>query len=336
MTSAKPTTIAAYVFALIDALDESGLDGTSILAPVLKDGLPKYDPMERIPAEKVTELFNAAIAASGDEHFGLKVGEYIHRRTLHALGNALLASSSLREFAQRLTRYFHLISQAGVITVREHADHVEIVITLTASNVCVGTQDAFMASVVTMMRAVVSPHFVPLSVSFRRPSPGSRVDAYEQTFHCPIYFDEPDLLVSVSREDFDKPLPSASDEIAFQNDQIILAYLAKLDKNDVVSRVKTIIMKQLATGVVTRDGVSKQLGMSPRTMQYKLSEQGTSFKEQLDEIRKTLAVQYLNSNSTSITEITYSLGFSDTSNFTRAFKRWFNRSPSEYRLHEKP
>ena len=77
MTSAKPTTIAAYVFALIDALDEEALDGTSILAPVLTDGLPKYDPMERIPAEKVSELFNAAIAASGDEHFGLKVDEYI-------------------------------------------------------------------------------------------------------------------------------------------------------------------------------------------------------------------------------------------------------------------
>jgi len=336
MTSAKPTTIAAYVFALIDALDEQGLDGTSILAPVLKDGLPKYDPLERIPTAKVTELFNIAIAASGDEYFGLKVGEYIHRRTLHSLGNALLASSSLREFAQRLTRYFHLISQAAIITVREHADNVEIVITLTANDVCVGTQDAFMVSVVAMMQAVVSPQFVPLSVSFRRPAPDSPANAYEQTFNCPVYFGEPDLLVSVTREDFDKPLPSASDEIAFQNDQIVIAYLAKLDKNDVVSRVKTIIMKQLATGIVTRDGVSKQLGMSPRTMQYRLSEQGTSFKEQLDEIRKTLAVQYLNVNSTSITEITYSLGFSDTSNFTRAFKRWFNCSPSEYRLHEKP
>ncbi len=71
--------------------------------------------------------------------------------------------------------------------------------------------------------------------------------------------------------------------------------------------------------------------MCLRTLQRKLSEENTSYKELLDETRRELANQYLRQATLSVSEVTYLLGFSEPSNFSRAFKRWTGRTPSEFR-----
>ena len=73
------------------------------------------------------------------------------------------------------------------------------------------------------------------------------------------------------------------------------------------------------------------LGMSPSTLQLKLSQHGTNFQQLLDDTRKELGCSYVQQPTRSVTEITFLLGFNDTSNFTRAFKRWTGMSPTEYR-----
>jgi AraC-like DNA-binding protein len=71
--------------------------------------------------------------------------------------------------------------------------------------------------------------------------------------------------------------------------------------------------------------------MSPATLYLKLAERGTSFQALLDNTRKDLACNYLHQATRSVTEVTFLLGFSDTSNFTRAFKRWTGSSPTNFR-----
>ena len=76
--------------------------------------------------------------------------------------------------------------------------------------------------------------------------------------------------------------------------------------------------------------------MSPTTLQFKLSQCDTSFADLMDSTRRQLACSYVQQSSLSITEITFLLGFSDTSNFTRAFKRWEGASPTDYRRQARP
>ena len=71
--------------------------------------------------------------------------------------------------------------------------------------------------------------------------------------------------------------------------------------------------------------------MSSRSLQMKLAEKGTSFQEILDSTRHSLALGYMEQSAISITEAAYLLGFSDVSNFTRAFKRWTGKSPRDFR-----
>ena len=125
-------------------------------------------------------------------------------------------------------------------------------------------------------------------------------------------------------------------ELAQLNDNLATRYLARLDKSDVVTTVRQKIIEYLPNGDCTREKVAGVMCISPTTLQFKLSQRGTSFLELLDTTRKELAASYVQQSALSITEITFLLGFSDTSNFTRAFKRWEGMSPTSFRAGEKP
>jgi AraC-like DNA-binding protein len=75
--------------------------------------------------------------------------------------------------------------------------------------------------------------------------------------------------------------------------------------------------------------------MSPRNLQLKLAANDTTFQDTLDSTRQNLAAGYIEQSHLAITEIAYLLGFSDASNFTRAFRRWHGVSPRQYRVQRK-
>ena len=90
-------------------------------------------------------------------------------------------------------------------------------------------------------------------------------------------------------------------------------------------------MEKLPAGRVSEAAVARELNLSQRSLQRRLREQGTSFNELLDGIRHELSGQYVTDSSRSFTEIAFLLGFSEPSNFARAFKRWHGVAPGAFR-----
>jgi len=129
----------------------------------------------------------------------------------------------------------------------------------------------------------------------------------------------------------DLPLPGASQELAQLHDRTAMEYLEKLDRQNVTNRVRGLIVDTLSTGQVSKQLVAEGLNMSTRKLEAKLSEESTNFQQLLDNTRQSLAAGYMEQSGISITEIAYLLGFSDSANFTRAFKRWTGQSPSDFR-----
>ena len=115
------------------------------------------------------------------------------------------------------------------------------------------------------------------------------------------------------------------------NDQGMIEYLAKLDQDNITHKIKAVIIDQLPCGNVTEASVARALYMSSRTLQRHLQRKDTTYTTLLNEIRQDLAEQYLTEQDISLTEIAFLLGFSESSAFSRAFKRWVGVSPSEYR-----
>ena len=197
-------------------------------------------------------------------------------------------------------------------------------------SVAAGRDDGTMAVLWRMCQLIHPPGLVPDRVRFIHPEPGD-TSYYFRFFQCPVDFgaDANELVLPGVAADL--ALTGSNEELARINDHLVVRYLATSDKEDVVNRVRTAILDGVADGRATEEAAAEQLHMSTRQLNRKLAEQDTSFKVLLNEIRGELALQYIADPWLSLTEISFMLGFSEFSSFSRAFKRWTGRSPSKAR-----
>jgi AraC-like DNA-binding protein len=107
--------------------------------------------------------------------------------------------------------------------------------------------------------------------------------------------------------------------------------LASVPTDDLVEQVKRRIQLLLSTGDISEDRVAAPLNISPRHLRRKLNQDGTSYEQLVDEVRRESAVRLITEGQLSLTSIAYELGFLDPSSFTRAFRRWTDMSPTAFR-----
>jgi AraC-like DNA-binding protein len=327
----SPTTIGTYGLALQKALEANGYDAAGIFAAAGIDHVPSNDPLERLTTAQVAALFHECVKLTGNPAVGLTVARFMHPSTLHALGYSLLASSTLRDCCERLVNYFRLASEQGEMRISEDQDRFCISTHALATGVAFETIDTWHAFVVRLFRLLYKPDFAPIAVSLARPCPPGYEQQYEKSFHAPVTFDAPYSEICLDRAAVDEPLMGGNREIAHQNDRIIEDYMAALDKADIITRVKQIIIQSLSSGNCNKQRVANEMAMSPSALQQKLAERKSSFQELLNQVRQSLALAYMEQARVSITEMSFMLGFSDTSSFTRAFRRWTGKSPRDYR-----
>lgn len=96
-------------------------------------------------------------------------------------------------------------------------------------------------------------------------------------------------------------------------------------------KVRKIVLMHLEASSVNLEVIAKELNISSRTVYRKLRNENLSYKSLLNEVRRRLAQDYLREGSFSIEDISSKLGFSESSAFHRAFKRWFETNPGQYR-----
>jgi AraC-like DNA-binding protein len=156
-------------------------------------------------------------------------------------------------------------------------------------------------------------------------------DEYYAFFRSPIEFEAATNSITLPSEVVDQQLDGANPQLAQLNDQIMIRALAKLNRKNIEQQIKAVIIEQLPSGIVSQKIVANTLHMSVRNLQRKLKNLNTSFRELFDEIRRDLAKQYITTSDVSLGEITFLLGFSESSTFSRAYKRWHGVTPSEVR-----
>ena len=326
----EATTIGSYTQAIARALQASGIDPARIFRAVGVPLAQSNDPMSRLPVTTMMRLYRACVDVTHNPYFGLTVARYVHVSNLHALGYALAASATLYDFCHRLERYFRLVSQVAKVTVIEADGKVFVRFQhLEASSA--ETEDATFGFLILTMRLLYKQSFNPVSVEFHRPMPREGDEPYVALMRAPVSFSNAAGQLVFLRDDLVQPLYGSCPELAQVNDAIAMGYLAKLDKDDVITGVTQKLIELLPSGDCSREKIASALFMSPANLYLKLAERGTSFQALLDITRKELACSYLHQASRSVTEVTFLLGFTDTSNFTRAFKRWTGMSPKDYR-----
>jgi AraC-like DNA-binding protein len=317
--------------ALWEQLQGYGIDPEPLFREEGIDPEMLFDPGARIPLDRYQRLDVKAAELSGDPCFGLKGAEYSRPAHLGALGFAWLASSSLRTAFQRLSRYSRVIQERLTVELSEDKEffYVRMDANLPLLNKRI-RENGQMAAVTKFSRVIAGKDFNPAMVCLKQSEPED-TGYYYELFRCPLEFNSKETVFVIRLEDVDRRLTGSNDQLAKLNEHIVVKYLAHSEKLDIVNRVKAAVIDGLANGQVTETSIAKEMHTTPRNLHRKLQKEDTSFKTLLTEIRKELAQQYIQDRSKTLTEISFMLGFSEVSSFSRAFKGWTGKPPSEAR-----
>ena len=323
------TTLCSWVKAICRALDAAGCNSAALLAEAGLEAKSLDGPTARCPVTYSLRLWKIAMAATGDPAFGLKVASHIKPTSFHAMSYGMSASSTLKEALQRAQRYCHIASDAVDYEFYLRGSEYHFIIAPT-TDLGDAPIDAIVGLYVRMCRSLLGREYSPLRIEFRRSQP-ARIDDFVSLLRTPLLFDAPQTRLVFDRESIERPLDGGNPELARHNDAIALQYLSQLERDNIQVRVREVLTQRLSRGEPSQEDIAEILNMSARTLQRKLGDRGTSYKEILDDTRRALALAYLSAPRHSVSDVTYLLGFSAGSCFTRAFRRWTGQSPSDWR-----
>ena len=332
---ADVTSLGSVAALIAQTLKSQGCDPAPLLSEAGINAEDSCNANARIPTTKVMKLWQLAIAASGDPAFGLIVARHFQPAVLHGLGFAWLASDTLHDALGRLVKYSHLINALPDFRLEDAEDTVDLVVTVPDFGPAFShaATDAGLAIFLRMCQITAGDDIMPVHVTMQRPQPADKTP-YEAMFGPTIEYSSDAHRLSFDATLANTTLSTAHPELARLNDQTVIDYLARYERNNLAMQVRAKIIEGLPDGRPSQGDIAETLNTSLRSLQLRLRDEDTSFKDLLNETQQELALQYIRDSSRSIGEITYLLGFSEPSNFTRAFKRWTGRSPGEFRSHD--
>jgi AraC-like DNA-binding protein len=329
----EPTTLASITSLLAISLrEEYGIDPAPLYEQLDMSLAPAASPPVRYPIGTIYKLWELSKEATGDEAIGLKTGAYAQPAHFYALGYSISASSTLLGALRRIGRYQKLISTTSVeIKVTETDDSYALSAEFPDESRSPPKEgiDCGMTAVLALCDIVAGKEIRPLRVELTCPET-VHPDAYRQALRAPVRFNADVGVIHFDKALLQEPLSHAAPDVAKATDKIAEQYIETLDPHKVASQVRQLLIVLLPSGKADQDRVSKRLNRSTSTLQRQLQAEGLSYRDVLDNTRRSLAERYLTDNKHSHAQIAFLLGFSDQSNFSRAFKRWTAMSPGQY------
>ena len=261
-----------------------------------------------------------AAERAGDGHFGIP--EFA-ARSQRSVGEALIL----------MVRLHPLLHEGTSLTVQRGTVTAELGFALHPALPTHPAVDEFaLAAYLTALRRMIdSPDFRPLRVRFPHAQPRD-LTSHERIFRCPVEFGQQVSSLTIPSEVLDRPLSRADSLLGSALEAVADRMLEGLDNGARwTDRARRVVANNLASGALDADALAQHLGVSPRTLQRRLSSEGTNVRQVVEQVRYTLALEYLQRPELSIAEVSYLLGYANGSAFQRAFRRWTGQSAGSYR-----
>ncbi|MCD5995939.1 AraC family transcriptional regulator [Pseudomonas sp. CDFA 602] len=323
----EPSSLASWTRALRKQLDALDLDSAQLCQAAGVDPLLLNDPTAQIPASITAHLWQLALNASRDPTLGLRVSRFVSPTTFHALGYTLVASGSLREVFERIVRYHLMAEDSLELDFRPAGERYEFRFHAPAH--CRTStheiMDAFAAIYVRTCRNRLGRNYAPVAIHLQRHEP-ENPQPWHDLFRAPLFFSAPENLLEFACDDFDCHLddgPIQLDEQASGNEPSTSLIWEQ--------RVRSAIETLLPEGEPSAEIIAEALHLSTRSLQRHLADEGCRYDLLLNQCRQNLALLHMSDPQSSLSEVAYLLGFTDTETLSRAFKRWTGLTPVQYR-----
>jgi AraC-like DNA-binding protein len=330
----EPTTLASVARLIGETLEaDYGIDPQSTFRQLSIDTSKFHKPGARVSFAKMDKLWSAAIAASGDPMFGFTVGGRALPSDFFVLGHAWLASATLLGALRRLCRYGDVLSTLhSHLDVERQADGYALIKTYPegATKPQKAAKDGTYVALLKLCEFVARKPVRPLRATLTVPL-DCKSERYDELFECPVSYGSDCEIWLFGAADLEQPLSGSIPDVASATDRIADNYIASLDDSAVATAVRQLLVQMLPSGHADQDSIASRLYRSASTLQRQLGAEGTNYRSVLESTRRDLAEHYLKDGEYTQAQIAFMVGFSDQSNFARAFKRWTGLSPGEYK-----
>lgn len=318
------------------ALDESDIEPEEVMK---RAGLPvsHLDDIDgQFSAGEVKALLQATLDVTNDPALGLHIGQEIAIEMLDMVAMMAARSPTVRVAFQQVIQYSPLISTLGRAELIEEGDQAWMVLHLADELVEMGAyycSEVVITSIFCAAQRLVKGEFLLKEVHFRLPAP-PWWEEYSQVFgeEVKIYFGAAQDCVVVDRRLLDLPMKRHSPGLYRHLREQAARRLASMPQPESArASVERLIGEYLGERLLDLPTIAERMGMTPRTLQRRLKEEGHNFQSVYDACRQQQAHLHLSTYNTDIQTLAALLGYSEQANFYRAFKGWFGLTPNEYR-----
>lgn len=326
-------TIATPLVAMrIQIAQACGIDTSRVLKRVGLKPATLLNPIARFTLAQDNAVWRELVELTGDPAIGLKLGQYIKLPGLGAIGYLMMNADTIFEGMKFFCKYERLLTNAYRSEIVQNDEAIAYI------THCEGdwqperryTLDFFMSSVRTLAANMAIDPLAIREIRFQSDRPAN-LDPYIEVFgSTQLKFGCDDTRFVFARAIAQTRVIGANPDLLTTFHQQAETLLAKYDRDNFSDRVRQKIVQHLQGETPTLKEISTQLHLSSRSLQLKLKQQNTSYQTLLDEVRRDMAIGYLQESHLSITDIAYLVGFSDLSVFSRKFKRWTGQAPSTF------
>lgn len=289
------------------------------------------DVEHRIPMHHYHALWELALEYTNKPALGLSLGSKPYQDEMGLVGHIFFNNDTLKAALKQYERYYALVHEGMHIEVKTDAKFAYINYICDAEEVY-SKSDMEYTLAISIYRATL--HFrdgIELEhISFQH-APPDYAERYKDVFPCPVRFNHTHCAIVFKKQYLDFKLPKRSSYLHQVLTHHIEALLKKIRPEETLTdKVINLVEKKLAKDNIDAEHIADKLCMSRHTLYRKLKQEGLSFHDLVDQVRKDKAFYYLDLNKRSLSEIAFLLGFSELSAFSRAFKRWTGVSPAKY------
>jgi AraC-like DNA-binding protein len=334
-----PTAFSRAVdIAVLTAAAETSTSPEAVCARVGVDPALLGDPAARVPHEVLARVWDEL--GGGDDAFGLRAARRAIQSNRSIIEYVFLNAADARGALEAFVRLQRAMHSASAHALEVRASSAVLRFSLAPPlRLPRGIADYLAASLVLRLRALLAPPVEPIEVRLPR-APFADATLAAEIFRAPVVCGAPFAEIHWPRHVLDRRLASADPTlhallVRELEGSLGLPTAAALPSHghagdDVVVRLKRALRVELARGDGSLGRVARSLAMSGRSLERRLAQRGTSFQAVRDEVRRALAEELLLARGVSVAEASLAAGFSEVAAFSRAFRRWTGRTPTEF------
>ena len=300
----------------------AGIDPERLLHPTLSLALTNY-----------CQVLEEAARQSGCDNFGLRYGEQFRPRELGLLGYVGLCSETLEDALKNFAAAFPYHQHDTLIRLVDCGECYRFDYQVRHGAILDRRQDAelTLGMALNLMRHALGPEWAPRAVSFEHARPEGWQE-HGRVFDAPVLFQRGCNSMLIPKRDlYGQQMPERDANLLFLVQDVIRRLGEQSGAPNLVEDAGTQIRLALADGEPSLELIAEQLELTSAGLQRRLREAGLSFSQLVENTRRELALHYLRQPQRPISELAPLLGYSETSAFSRAFRRWCGVSPRQWR-----